>query len=302
MKMISLRLLAVAILTSQCLAATPTPSKPPEVVRYLPPGQPGIALQGQREHHVGSKALFDYMDGGAERYLAYGVSDLGVQNYTQGEASAVVEIYRMGSPADAFGIYAGSARGEHPADMGATATLAPGMLSFFKDRYYVRVVALSNSSKANDLIRSLAKATSNLIPGVSAAPAPLKLLPNDPVDGSLRYLPNKETARTEWFSGEGEALFGPGARGVLGSYRRGDKTLTGTLMSYPDAGAAVKACLALAEKVGLRWSAGTEGACRASGTAADGTFATVSVVKSVLRWVTGAPDQASADALLGQMR
>jgi hypothetical protein len=240
MKAIWLRLLAVAVLTSQCLAATPGPRQPPEVLRYLPPVQPGIALQGQREHHVGSKALFNYMDGGAERYLAYGFSDLGVQNYTQGEATAVVEIYRMGSPADAFGIYAGSARGEHP-DVGATATLAPGMLSFFKDRYYVRVVALSDPSTSNDLIRILAKATSSRMPGVSVAPAEVQLLPKDPLEGSLRYLPNRETTRTEWFSGEGEALFRPGARGVVGLYRRGDKTLAVTRMAYPDAGAAAQA-------------------------------------------------------------
>ncbi len=300
MRIVGLRLLAVAVAASQCLAVTLTPTPLPKAWRYLPPGQPGIALQGQREQYMGSKALFDYMDGGAERYLAYGFSDLGVQTYTQGEATAVVEIYRMRSPADAFGIYAGSARGEHP-DVGATATLAPGMLSLFKDHYYIRVVAMSDPSKANDLLRALAKATSKRMPGVSAAPAELKLLPNDPVDGSLRYLPNLETTRTEWFSGEGEALFCSGARGVLGSYRRGDKTLTVTRMTYPEAGAAIKACRALAGKVGLSQPTAKDGTCNVSGKTTDGTFATISVDTAVLRWIAGAPDRESADTLLGQM-
>ncbi len=300
MRIVWLRLLAVTVAASQCLAATPGSTRPAEVLRYLPRNQPGISMQGESEHHVGSKALFDYMDGGAERYLAYGFSDLGVQTYTQGKAKAVVEIYRMRSPDDAFGIYAGSARGEHP-DVGATATLAPGIVSFFKDRFYVRVVALSDPAKTADLLVALAKATAALIPGISSVPAELRLLPKDPLDGSVRYLPNLETTRTEWFSGEGEALFCPGARGVLGLYRRGDKTVTVTRMTYPHPGAAIKACLALAEKVGLSQPPVKEGTCKVSGKTTDGTFATISVDHSILRWIAGAPDREAADALLGQM-
>jgi hypothetical protein len=45
-----------------------------------------------------------------------------------------------------------------------------------------------------------------------------------------------------------------------------------------------------------------EGSCVVAGKTKDGAFATISVVNSVLRWIAGAPDLASADALLGQMR
>ena len=53
------------------------------------------------------------MNGGAELYLAYGFVDIGVRTYQKNDLKATAEIYRMGGPQDAFGIYAHAAKGDY---------------------------------------------------------------------------------------------------------------------------------------------------------------------------------------------
>jgi hypothetical protein len=265
------------------------------------PGDPGagVAPTGKPELFVG-KGLFDYMDGGAERYLAYGFTEIAVRGYAKGAVKANVEIYSMGSPEDAFGIYAFNTKGEHP-DVGTPATLSHGTLGFHKDRYFVRVVAMSDPGAAKDVLVWLGKQTASRLPGQAVTPALLSQLPPGAVEGSARFLPNAETARTVWFDGEGDVLITAGAKAVTALFAAGGAELQATRTTYPGDASARTACEALARKLSL--SPAVQGEkCTAAGKLPDDTFGALRSAGSVLRWTSGAPDLATAQAWLDKIQ
>jgi hypothetical protein len=284
-----------AVLIAWLLAA---PAQPPDTTAYLPPDCPaeGIQASGPAERFLG-KGLFDYMDGGAERYLAYGFTEIGVRGYQKGASRATVEIYQMGGPDEAFGMYAFNSKGEHP-EIGAPATLTHGTLSFHKDRYFVRVVAMSEPAAAKSLLISLAQKTAAALPGKPGLPAMLERLPEGFLEGSRRFLPNAECARTTWFDGEGDALLSSGATAVMALYPAGDAEIALTRAQYPSLAAATSACEALAKKLALPAAQG----CNAAGKLPDDTFGVLSLDGTVLRWVSGAPDAETAKAWAAKIR
>jgi len=245
------------------------------------------------------KKLFDYMNGGAELYLAYGFVEIAVWSYQTAGNQATVGIYEMGSPAEAFGIFSHTSKGD-PVDVGVPAVLARGMLSFHKDKFYVRVVAKSDPAKAKDLLIHLGKQVAAAIPGKPLTPGEVGLLPEGAVEGSLRYLVNPETARTIWFDGEGELILTKNARAVTAFYPGDDTDIQASRISYPDKAAAITACRALGKKLSLKTSA--KGECSASGRTEDDVFTALAAKDGVLRWVTGAADQKTAAAWLARIK
>jgi hypothetical protein len=254
---------------------------------------------GKIEVFVGKK-LFDYMNGGAELYLAYGFVEIAVWNYSTAGNQATVGIYEMGGPAEAYGIFSHTSKGD-PVDVGVPAVLARGMLSFYKGKFYVRVVAKSDPVKARDLLIHLGKQVAAAVPGKPHMPEEVGLLPQGAVEGSLRYLVNPETARTVWFDGEGELILTEKARAVTAFYQGGDADIQATRISYPDKAAAIKACRALGKQLSLK-TAESKGECNASGKTEDDAFTVLAAKDGVLRWVTGAPDQKSASAWLAKVK
>ena len=284
-----------AILAS-CLvslfAFSATAGDKPDVVRLLPTGDLGNGLKstGAPEHFVGKK-LFDYMNGGAELYLAFGFDDLGVGAYKHGDRELRVAIYKMGGPEQAFGIYAYAARGKK-ADLGGPNSITANMLSFFKGRFYVRVLNHKASKGGEASMLALGKKIYAGLPGKSVIPESVSLLPEGSIPGTLRYLVNAETARTTWFDGEGKLLMTDGATAVTAMYPGDDDDVQLTRGQYVDAKAAMLACKALAKKLNLK-VVDKGGECIASGKTPDDVYAAIESKVRILRWSSGL---ASADA------
>ncbi len=89
------------------------------------------------------ESLFEYIDGAAESFLGYDFRELAVaQLARQGSAgSLTIEIYNMGEPRNAFGIY-GAER--YPDSrfipVGTQGYYEEGSLNFFAGRYYVKLM------------------------------------------------------------------------------------------------------------------------------------------------------------------
>jgi hypothetical protein len=276
------------------------------VLFLVPPAMAGKASDYFPDESAGKievfkgKKLFDYMNGGAELYLAYGFVEIAVWNYSTAGNKATVGIYEMGGPAEAYGIFSHTSKGD-PVDVGVPAVLARGMLSFHKGKFYVRVVAKSDPVKAKDLLIALGKQVAGSIPGKSQVPKEVALLPEGAVKGSLRYLVNPETARTIWFDGEGELILTKQAKAVTAFYPGGDSDVQATRIAYPDKKTAMNACKALGKKLSLK-TAEAGGECTATGKIPDDVFAALATKDGVLRWVTGASDQKSASAWLARIK
>ena len=122
--------------------------------------------------------LWNYIDGGADLFLAYGFINLTGADYIRPGADAkpiTVDIYDMGAPLQAFGIFAAERAGAwKAASIGAQGYVGGPLIAFWKDRYYVKIAVLDDDMEAG---RKLAEAVAERISGKAALPAELARLP-----------------------------------------------------------------------------------------------------------------------------
>ena len=87
--------------------------------------------------------LFEYIDGAAEAYLGYDFQQLLVSNYDKEgtESSVTIEIYDMGSPLNAFGIFSSERYPEIPeVPFGLAGYLEGEVLNFISGPYYIKLL------------------------------------------------------------------------------------------------------------------------------------------------------------------
>jgi hypothetical protein len=122
--------------------------------------------------------LWDFNDGAAETYLAYGFADLHVAEYKKGKNVIKLEIYHHSDHTMAFGIYSTE---RSPSfrymNLGSQGYIAEGAINFFKGNYYVKVRTYSKNEKTLESSRSLALSTAAMLEGSNDMPQPLTLFP-----------------------------------------------------------------------------------------------------------------------------
>ena len=78
------------------------------------------------------ETLYDYMNGGAEVYLAFDFQQVFVRKFMRtGEDEIILDIYNMGSPAEAFGVFSCD-REDEGAGIGQDSEYGFGLLRFWK--------------------------------------------------------------------------------------------------------------------------------------------------------------------------
>jgi hypothetical protein len=123
------------------------------------------------------KTLYDYMDGGAEVYLAYDFREVFVRKYADPDGNELaLDIYDMGSSAEAFGMFSFD-RQDPDAGIGQGSEYGPGLLRFWRGRYFVSVTVSGNEEKAELAVLELGKAVAPLLGPDGDPPDMVKLLP-----------------------------------------------------------------------------------------------------------------------------
>jgi hypothetical protein len=122
--------------------------------------------------------LWNYIDGAADAYLALGFIDLNITEYAKGKKTIKAEIYRFGSDVLAFGMYSLERSPDYNfIQVGVQGYYEEGVVNFYKDRYYVKLMTQSKSAKTNDDMRQLAGLIAGRIEGKSTFPALLDVFP-----------------------------------------------------------------------------------------------------------------------------
>lgn len=124
--------------------------------------------------------LWDFINGAADTYLAYGFVDLHVAEYKKGKNVIKLEIYRHADPTLAFGIYSTE---RSPSfrfiNLGAQGYTAEESINFFKGDYYVKIRTYSKNEKTIHDAQTLASRVSEMLPGETAMPAVLSQFPEE---------------------------------------------------------------------------------------------------------------------------
>ena len=122
--------------------------------------------------------LWDFINGAAETYLAYGFIDLHVAEYKKGKNQIKLEIYRHSDNTMAFGIYSTE---RSPTfrflNIGSQGYSTDGAINFFKGNYYVKIRTYSKNENTLKSAESLAMKVANMLEGTSDMPSALSMFP-----------------------------------------------------------------------------------------------------------------------------
>jgi hypothetical protein len=171
-----------------------SPTAAPGVTALVPPA---AFLEGWRVAEgpltFRPDTLYEYLDGGAPRYLDYGLREAVHVRYALGadpQAGVTLDVYDMGSALGAFGIYS-CARppGVAPRPWGAEGYRSETVAAAWKGQVYVHVQADDERPALAGMAERLVARVTERAPGETAAPAILRPLPPEGrVPRSERYV------------------------------------------------------------------------------------------------------------------
>ncbi len=187
--------------------------------------------------------LFDYIDGGAELYISYNFQNLLAVRYEgEDDEEIVVDIFDMGNSFNAFGVFS-HGREREDGLVGQGSEYGGGLLTFWKDKYYISIMAYPETEKKKELVLELGRRLDKAISAEGALPQVLELLPAENlVPDSIRYFHHYVWLNSHFFiASENILQIDDETQAVLAKYRTGDKTLHLLLALYPDPERAKKA-------------------------------------------------------------
>jgi len=139
---------------------------------------PGHATTQDASTFYKPDSLYQYIDGGADIYLLYDFQTLLHQDFKSGDAELTADIYDMGKPEDAFGMYAAERSPAYKfAAIGVEGYRSKGILNFLQGRYYIKLAG--SGAKADGLLDQFASILSQRIGGTRALPALLEQFPRE---------------------------------------------------------------------------------------------------------------------------
>jgi hypothetical protein len=189
--------------------------------------------RGQDESYD-RKTLYKYIDGGAELYLTYDFKQVIVRRYTRSHDDEIIlEIYDMGRPGDAFGIFSVE-REDEDIGIGQGSEYGGGLLRFWKDSFFVSILATGDLKKAEPAMIKLAGKVDSIIDSEGTTPNLLRSLPQEGLqDRSVRFFHTVEILNRQYFLSEENILkLGRGTDCVLAKYERHNGSAILILIQY----------------------------------------------------------------------
>jgi hypothetical protein len=247
-------------------------------------------LAGKPARHVG-KQLYQYMNGAAEVHRMYGFRWLRVFHYRAGARKAKVEVFRMASPAGAFGDFTHARDLEGRAvDVGQGGHVQSGVLWFWQGPYLVCVSSPTGRLK-HEALERLATAVARRLPASRWKPALVERLPTEGLrKATVRSF--SVPAALAYHYGDFEHIellrLGGKARAVLADYKGEAGAAVLLLVRYPSPSTAAGVAKRLSGALGGGLVRGERGVWRA-----------VKVDGRHLRVVLEARTRAEAKRLLG---
>ncbi len=139
-------------------------------------------------------SLYEYIDGGADLYLAYDFVELKVAEYQNSQKAAVtVEVYRHRTPTHAFGVYSQERTpGANFIDVGLQGYQEPHALNFVSGNAYVKITGMDTGPEDQSLLLTFARAVAANLGEKGAFPPLLSAFPAEgKVKNSEKFIARK---------------------------------------------------------------------------------------------------------------
>lgn len=290
--------LVLAAVLALAPAASAQGGKVMDPTRLLPREIAGWTAAAGSDRTFTRSNIFDYLNGGGELYLAFDFKSLFVREYADGRGQTlVVEVYDMGKPADAFGIFSQDRDGG-PTDVGQGGLYGAGLLRFWKGSLFVRILAEKETEESKRILFALAARISAAWPKTGQPPALLDRLPGEGLDkSSASYFHRQVSLNSHYYLADENVLgLDAGTEAVLAWYRlpRGRALLL--ICRYPRAAGAAGAFRALCGSFFADPCKGTPG--RHIEKTENDDYTGARLAGTYLALVFEAPDAAACGALL----
>jgi hypothetical protein len=184
------------------------------------------------------KTAYTYMNGAAELFIAYDMKSLAVVRYErQGRPAVTLEVYRMGSPADAWGLF--SFESDDPgAGIGQGSEFGGGLLRFWKGHYFVSVFGDGPGEDVEAATLKIGRLTAEAVREQGAPPVIMALLPpgEAPFARTQAWYFHSHILLNQRFFVSNKNILNLTARveAALGRYENGKEKVHLLLVKYPD--------------------------------------------------------------------
>lgn len=188
------------------------------------------------------RTLFDYIDGAAELYLAYGFQSLTVRRLEKsGQPPIILELYEMETPEDAFGVFSFE-RQDEEIGIGQGSEFGGGLLRFWKGKYLGAVYAEGEGPEIEKTVIKCGQLIAQAIPQTAPLPKIIHFLPVGYLEKSLRYLKNHILLNQRFFIASQNLLnINRQTEAVLVQYLRYKQRMHLLFIRYPNLEEAQKA-------------------------------------------------------------
>jgi hypothetical protein len=161
----------------------------------LPPASCGVGWQMEgKPLFYDRDTLSDRIDGEAELCFPYGFERMAAARYApknNSEAGIDVEIYRMGSLLDAYGMYANYRQKDgNTLAVGAESNISSSQIYLYQGRLFVHIQVTGTADAGTDALIECGRSVASLLPGSKDRPPELSAMDRpEVIKGSERYLP-----------------------------------------------------------------------------------------------------------------
>lgn len=190
-----------------------------------------------------AETIFEYIDGAGEVYRSYNMKILVARRFHKdGRPDIVVDAFDMGSAGDAFGVFTHDLDGED-AGIGQGSVYKAGLLSFWRDRFFVSVYAEQETPESKAAVLELGRGIAAAIPGRGEPPGLLGLLPEEGLERrTIRFFHSQAILNYHYFvAAENILNLGRETDAVLATYGGRDGRSLLLVVAYADGRAAARA-------------------------------------------------------------
>ncbi len=181
------------------------------------------------------ESIFDYINGAGEVYRSYAFRDVTVWRFSKPDAPDItVEIFDMGSPDDAYGVFSHTRESEE-SGIGGGYEQRGSVLCFWQNRYYVCLAAYESTDDVRQVVTMLARIIAQKLPQSGGIPNLIGLLPQEGmVEHTQRFFHIHASLNYHYYLAEQNILrLSDSTNAVLAVYEPGTTWLL--CVEYPSA-------------------------------------------------------------------
>ena len=189
------------------------------------------------------QTIFDYINGAGEVYRSYNFKQLLARRFTkEGSPDIVADLFDMETSKDAFGVFTHDLEGED-AGVGQSSTYNGGLLSLWKDRFFVSLYSEEETEDTRKALFALGEEVASSIKKEGKKPDIVSLLPSENLaEKSAHYFHNHLILNYHFYvSDENILLLDQQTEAALGIYRENDEKSYLLLVRYPESNKASQA-------------------------------------------------------------